>query len=529
MAVNTELAAIIGGCVAGGVLLLSIIACIIYISCGSKRKKRNREKKTFHHSVSDSGGRQSHHSTLSQIDPRSLPKVSSNGLWVDAPGVYTPAPASGYYYGRPGQGYRAEQHGMQRAISERGIPVLPGHPVYQNNVRIYHSQQLAPVYEVIPSGSSGFMNVYEYGELNHSRSRLLERDSAERHRRDEKKVKRSQSDVGRGVDKHHRSKHLGPDRHADRQPDRHADKHSDRHADKHSDRHADKHSDRHSSRHSDKYASQEQLQKHRVSQQKSKSLERPSDVAARPKIHTNESSSSKTAAAYDNPAFSRSSTTEKVDPVLSQTTVPVKHEKVLSSAITLESQVATDSMKLQEKKEQRPVINKTDDEKYVVDDSGVKVQHYVYKGSIYAVPGKLAEDEADGYEENPIVKRMEEMILEKTGEKDVRSAEPIAKDISSSQVKSLPVDPLYSEAAEIVRESISLTASASRNADTGETVGEADKNKEYQSQESHDDLGLKGKNITAEAFQFLDHYLSDDETVESPPISPTPETGFAGY
>ena len=94
----------------------------LVLGFSSKRKSRNREKKSVHHSQSDSGGRQSHHSTLSQIDPRGLPKVSSNGLWVDAPGVYTPAPAGGYYYGRPGQGYRVEQLGMQRPISDRGIP-----------------------------------------------------------------------------------------------------------------------------------------------------------------------------------------------------------------------------------------------------------------------------------------------------------------------------------------------------------------------------------------------------------------------
>ena len=310
-----------------------------------------------------------------------------------------------------------------------------------------------------------------FSELNHSRSRLLERDSAERRHRDSKKVKRSQSDVGRGVDKHHRSRHIVSDRQTDR--------------------HGDKHLDRHSSKHSDKHVSQEQFEKIHVSQQKSRSLERPSDSAARPKIHTNDSSTN--TAAYDNPAFSRSSETEKLETqAVSRSTSIEEHGTVLSAGIALESQVATDSMKLQDKKEQRPIINKTDDEKYVVDDSeDIKLQHYVYKGSIYTVPEKLTQDQPDGYEENPIVRRMEEMIMERTGEKMVSSVEPKVKD-TAGQSKSLPVDSVYTEVADVVRESKSLTASASRNSDTGETVGESDKNKGYQSQESHDDLGLKG-------------------------------------
>ncbi|XP_046359419.2 uncharacterized protein LOC124137241 isoform X1 [Haliotis rufescens] len=480
---DATLGYIIGGSVGGGILIISVIACIICCTCGSKRKKKRHEKK-FHHLTPDSG-HQSQHSTLSHIDPRGLPKVG-NGLWVEAPAVYQAAPNQGMYYGRPNPKYRVEP-GVQRSASElrlQGHPP-PGHAVYQGNVRIYHSQQLTPVYEVVDtSRAPGVISIYEYNDLTHSRSRLINRDSAERHHRDSKKVNRSHSDLsGRPRDKRDNSK-----RHSGHSHQSTSDK---------------SRSDQHSRPSSAGHV--------KVSQQKSQSLD------------------SLRAGAYDNPAF------ENKAPV-----------RVPPSAVS--QPPTTDSMKLQDKKGKgtRPLYNKTDDEKQKPKpvETEVITNHYTHEGSVYAVPNKLGIHRDEAYE-NPIVARMEEMIIEKTeGSGDSRRASAIRTESvasSASQVKSGHVertstrvdDVTASVPVNVSDSSIHITSGTRerKHPVTGERLDSVDGSLHPPlSATQSEDLGPTGNQVTAEAFQFLDNYIgSDDEGVESPPVSPGPRGDFSGY
>ncbi|XP_067673547.1 uncharacterized protein [Haliotis asinina] len=473
---DATLGYIIGGSVGGGILIISVITCIICCTCGAKRKKKRHEKQ-FHHLPPDSG-HQSQQSTLSHIDPRGLPKVG-NGLWVEAPAVYQAAPNQGLYYGRPNPKYRVEP-GVQRSASELRLQAHPppGHAVYQGNVRIYHSQQLAPVYEVVDtSRAPGVISIYEYNDLTHSRSRLINRNSAERHHRDSKKVNRSHSDIsGRPKERRDNSK-----------------RHSGHSHQSNSDKSRKEHSRPSSAGHV------------KVSQQKSQSLD------------------SLRAGAYDNPAF--------------ENKVPVKVPQP-----TVSQPAATDSMKLQDKNGMgtRPLYNKTDDEKQEPKPvkNEVITQHYTHEGSVYAVPNKLGIRKDEAYE-NPIVARMEEMIIEKTeGAGDSRRASSIrteivpsrASQVGSSQTSRVD-DVTSSVPVNVSDTSIHITTGMRevKHPATGERLDSTDGSLHPPlSATQSEDLGPTGNQVTAEAFQFLDNYI-DDEGVESPPVSPGPRDHFAGY
>nr|XP_011446873.2 uncharacterized protein LOC105341834 isoform X3 [Crassostrea gigas]XP_034313494.1 uncharacterized protein LOC105341834 isoform X3 [Crassostrea gigas]XP_034313495.1 uncharacterized protein LOC105341834 isoform X3 [Crassostrea gigas] len=222
---TNELIAIVGGSLAGLVVILIVLAVIIYCACGKRKRRDDKHRRLTHNQSQDTSlGKSSKYGN--GIDPRmehppSLPKVGSNGLWMGAnPAMY--APGKPYYNDN-----RRPQNSMMRATSEDRLS--PPYMVYQgNHPHIYHSQQVPSSYEAFgrlprsnsymelyPSSpyagypSSGYGGVRDFYPLRtfHSRAVLVEypddsdhvydpyRDVFDDRKRGGKKVQRTHSDL----------------------------------------------------------------------------------------------------------------------------------------------------------------------------------------------------------------------------------------------------------------------------------------------------------------------------------------------
>ncbi|KAJ8318115.1 hypothetical protein KUTeg_003206 [Tegillarca granosa] len=228
MLTTDELIAIVGGSLAGLVVILIILSVIIYCTCGRKRDS-DKDIRRFHQLTPNTDSSLSKHSTLSnamdpRLDPRlapRLPKVGSSGLWLGTPSLYASEQSQGYYMDKP-------RGAINRSASEtRAGP--PGHAVYQGNLRIYHSsQQMPTLYEPFQGHlprSASYMELYNpygysaYGGMRDSRAVLVEypndgdfyydpyREREERRtEKSGRKVKRAHSDVTGNTTKRQRQK-----------------------------------------------------------------------------------------------------------------------------------------------------------------------------------------------------------------------------------------------------------------------------------------------------------------------------------
>lgn len=244
--VNTqELIAIIGGSIAGLIVLLVLIAIIIYCTCGRMRDSKNRGR-SFQHLNSTNDASLSKNSNFGngldphldpRLDPRMetradprLPKVGSAGLWMGAPSLYSTGPSDAYYVDRP---KRAPS--LQRASSEQRLAQSAnGHMVYQGNMQqLYHSQQV-PAHVYHPYNSNyihGGLYPYNYGGQR-DRSIIVEYQDEEQYyhnyrRSDEDsvrkggKVKRTHSDLTGTKRKKDRKRRESPAFERTRKDDRH--------------------------------------------------------------------------------------------------------------------------------------------------------------------------------------------------------------------------------------------------------------------------------------------------------------------
>lgn len=554
--VEAAVGAIIGGSIAGGAVLLAILIFVIYLLCGKRRRRHQRENKKFQQLSPHTSPAHSQPSTLGHGgpgDPR-LPKVSSNGLWVGTPSIYAATPSPAYYIGRPlpKHGHPVQPVVMQRPISETRIPhQVPG-PLYAtgSNQRIYHSQQLTPVYEVMDPRTGNIYDVYEVNGGAGSKTRLIHDGKGPNDRRDKS---------------HHN--HHGHYAHHDPSNKRLERSQSDR-----------------------AVAGEPARRPHHNSKQGAngkRSSNATSIASETVLVHESSKKPSQHKSAYENHAFS----TDKMQEV----------EKVTSS---------TDSMKILAK-------NKTDDQKTVVHatsssssvpatanfrDGKLIPVHYMHEGGdIYAVPHKN-EDMRRSSADNPILARMQDMVIERTEEMHVarnvdpftditETAEPLIITPSggsshSSRGTSIIQNPIYQEVEEVQLRDPSSdvvmsahirarnTAAASAAQSTGDyapasgesyfsangpvvkaaaSASEAsssganvvastsagvdsvdhgdgmDYSKEMlggrwstDTDGTADDLSNTGKHITTAAFEFLDKYLSDEEggDMHSQPQSP---------
>ncbi|XP_062598069.1 uncharacterized protein LOC134259507 isoform X1 [Saccostrea cucullata] len=247
------LIAVVGGSLAGLVVILIVLAVIIYCACG-KRREHEEKHRRLPNSISQDTSLSRNSKYGNGMDPRMepppdprLPKVGSNGLWMGAPSMYTPGKPQMYY----NDNQRRHQPSVQRAISEDRLSprynrqlyrhnykdreIRSGslqrypyydsynfyHPymVYQGNPQIYHSQQVTSSYE--PYGrlprSNSYMELYPpspyagypssgYGGVRDSRAVLVEYPDDSDHiydpyrdmfddRKRGKKVQRTHSDL----------------------------------------------------------------------------------------------------------------------------------------------------------------------------------------------------------------------------------------------------------------------------------------------------------------------------------------------
>nr|XP_011446872.2 uncharacterized protein LOC105341834 isoform X2 [Crassostrea gigas]XP_034313493.1 uncharacterized protein LOC105341834 isoform X2 [Crassostrea gigas] len=249
---TNELIAIVGGSLAGLVVILIVLAVIIYCACGKRKRRDDKHRRLTHNQSQDTSlGKSSKYGN--GIDPRmehppSLPKVGSNGLWMGAnPAMY--APGKPYYNDN-----RRPQNSMMRATSEDRLSPrynrqlhrlnnkdreirsgsLQRYPYYHdsykfyypymvyqgNHPHIYHSQQVPSSYEAfgrLPRSNS-YMELYPsspyagypssgYGGVRDSRAVLVEypddsdhvydpyRDVFDDRKRGGKKVQRTHSDL----------------------------------------------------------------------------------------------------------------------------------------------------------------------------------------------------------------------------------------------------------------------------------------------------------------------------------------------
>ncbi|XP_048759167.2 uncharacterized protein LOC125668794 isoform X3 [Ostrea edulis] len=141
-----ELIAIVGGSLAGLVVILIVLAVLIYCVCGKRKKHEEKHRRLPQSGSHDTSlGKNSKYGNgmdprMEHSDPR-LPKVGTNGLWMGAPSIYTPGKSQMYY----NDNQRKQQPAMQRAISDDRLS--PPYLVYQGNSQIYHSQQAPSSYE----------------------------------------------------------------------------------------------------------------------------------------------------------------------------------------------------------------------------------------------------------------------------------------------------------------------------------------------------------------------------------------------
>ncbi|XP_056019576.1 uncharacterized protein LOC125668794 isoform X4 [Ostrea edulis] len=213
-----ELIAIVGGSLAGLVVILIVLAVLIYCVCGKRKKHEEKHRRLPQSGSHDTSlGKNSKYGNgmdprMEHSDPR-LPKVGTNGLWMGAPSIYTPGKSQMYY----NDNQRKQQPAMQRAISDDRLS--PPYLVYQGNSQIYHSQQAPSSYEQygrLPN-SNNYLELYPpspyagypsggYGGVRDSRTLLVEypddqgaiydpyRDVFEDRKRG-KKVQRTHSDL----------------------------------------------------------------------------------------------------------------------------------------------------------------------------------------------------------------------------------------------------------------------------------------------------------------------------------------------
>ncbi|VDI63732.1 Hypothetical predicted protein [Mytilus galloprovincialis] len=220
-----ELIAIVGGSLAGLVVLMVTIAICIYCCCGRKKEPKKNNNRRFQ--PLQSGNDSSKHSTLNGVDPRvdprnaenRLPKVGSNGLWMGGtPSMYAGPPQANYHYGDRDRDRERDRHGkrsssLQRTTSEERLHQSRGHPVYTSgNMHLYHSNPYNYYEPYALPRSNSYLNMYggyppyPSQSSRDSRAMLVEypegheyiydpyRDTSDDQRRG-KKVKRTHSDL----------------------------------------------------------------------------------------------------------------------------------------------------------------------------------------------------------------------------------------------------------------------------------------------------------------------------------------------
>ncbi|XP_059151381.1 uncharacterized protein LOC131937761 isoform X2 [Physella acuta] len=388
---SEETGAIVGGCVIGGLVLLILLSIAVYLLCGKGKRRKSKEVRKVHPPTP--GGTASHSSMQNGV----LPKVTSSGLWMDKPGIYTTSPSPAYYVDHNNRDMNHKRDAplhLQRATSEMRIP----HPM-PGPQRIYHSQQLQPNYYNLPPMGVESLDVYHSNSkssLNGGpmRSKVSESKHSPYYYNDNVKltnrVERSQSDVHRFV---HSSS-------SSRQPAKH---------------------DTGSSQGNQSQTSS----KDRSNSQKSLiSNDKQTGVKGRQVEEVNGS--------YINKGFSpeagisRNSSTKDHAPssVIALPKGPLGMVSTYVSKNDINEGSATDSIKLLAK-------NKTDDQKtfspFSLKDApkddfpdltevenDLDFQRYNYQGSVYTKPTKSAliieDNESSG---NPTLKRMNDMVLEK--------------------------------------------------------------------------------------------------------------------
>lgn len=213
-----ELIAIVGGALAGLVVLMVVIAICVYCCCG---RKRDSKKNIRRFQPLPTGNDSSKPSTLNGIDPRMdprspenrLPKVGSSGLWMGGtPSMYaSPPPQTNYHYAdKDRHGKRSSS--LQRASSEERLHQSRGHNVYGGgNIHLYHSNPyFYDQFHGLPRSNS-YLNMYggyppyPSGSNRDSRAMLMDYPDGHDHyydpyrdvedRRHGKKVKRTHSDL----------------------------------------------------------------------------------------------------------------------------------------------------------------------------------------------------------------------------------------------------------------------------------------------------------------------------------------------
>lgn len=178
---TNELIAIVGGSLAGLVVILIVLAVIIYCACGKRKRRDDKHRRLAHNQSQDTSLSKSSkygNGIEARMEP-SLPKVGSNGLWMGGnPSMY--APGKPYF-----NDSRRPPNSIMRATSEDRLS--PPYMVYQGNAHIYHSQQVPSTYEGygrLPRSNS-YMELYPsspyagypssgYGGVRDSRAVLVE-------------------------------------------------------------------------------------------------------------------------------------------------------------------------------------------------------------------------------------------------------------------------------------------------------------------------------------------------------------------
>ncbi|ESP03809.1 hypothetical protein LOTGIDRAFT_230124 [Lottia gigantea] len=480
MADNSEVAAIIGGSIGGLIVFVIIVSIIIYMLCGSRNRRKRQEKKFHQVSRHHDKVPHSQNSTMSHLSAERLPKVGSNGLWMGTPGVYAASPSPAYFYGRP------YPPGVRTPMENR-MQAFPGHAVYQSNnsmsnLRIYHSQQLSPVYEYIdPTHGPNVVDIYQYGDLHHSRSRLIDQQSSswkKQKDKNDKKILRSKSDATQDVRRHEKRGRSDTNRSSETR----------------------------SSSNSKSGKSQEARADIHISNkgQKSKSTDA---------IHMG----------YDNKAFQRDSGLATDSMKLQATKVnPINN-------ITDDEKKHVNTPQDKDAKIEEPVVS-----------------HYTYQGDIYAVSDKNPEasnnpilDKMNSMKlETPNVRAPRYLVEDTVDGLDVQ----VSRVNNSARQEVDNSDTIYTEVRSNVGENIIVTEILDNNEpDTMSHDNNSNNNALLQPQPStshnllatspslmsekselSEDLDVKGKNVTTAAFEFLESYLSDDDetTGESRPTSP---------
>ncbi|XP_050392570.1 uncharacterized protein LOC126811132 [Patella vulgata] len=492
MADNAEIGYIIGGSVGGLIVFIAIVSLIIYMLCGPRNKRRRQEKK-FHHLTRhpEQGHSHSQASTMSHISGDRLPKVGSNGVWVGTPGVYAnPPPSSAYFYGRP------YPPGVHRASSEARLPPapFPGHAVYQSNnnnmsnLRIYHSQQLSPVYEYIdPTHGPNVVDIYQYGDMHHSKSRLIEQQPSsswkkQKEKRDGKKVSRSKSDATQEQRRHAGRKRTDTNKSAETKS---------------------------SSRSSRSREAKAEVHNQKKSN-KSKSVEA---------IHTG----------YDNKAF-------QTDSGLATDSMKLQASKVkpVKNITDDEKQVFTPSD--HEGKEDDPNVRHYvyEGDVYAVPEKNLNVEE-----SDNPILAKMDSMVRDKKTDRPAQYLIEDEVDNATAASQPRAytsaksvSEPVYADIDNVTSNDNVIVTEVIQSDEVVRNTEKLEKPSNTLLQpipsTSHNLLSASPSLLSDRSEISEDLDVKGKNVTTAAFQFLENYLSDEEDQQtedhSRPTSPMTST-----